>query len=655
MSRGIYDKVNKQRIPIAGAQIPNVDNVLLATSENPVQNRILKSAIDNKQDLLNFDNTPTIGSTNPVTSDGIKKAIDSITPMTGATSSTSGTAGLVPAPAVGDEEKFLRGDGTWQTVQSGVDIPIGDVSGASVVANQAQVTIKWTDPVDVEIDNIPFAVWAGTVVVRKLGSAPESATDGTIITTNTVRNQYSNIGFIDNNNLTYGNTYYYRFFPYKMNGSTRVYTAGTALNVVITRTPISITPSQNGNLTYNTSSQSPSWDNYDSTQLTLGGVTEGVNAGNYVATFTPKSGYCWTGGSTTAREVTWSIGQADGSITLNKNNISLDTTTTSDTVTVTNTTGTITASSDNTAVATVSVNNNIITITGVSNGSAVVTVAAAASSDGNYKATSTTISVSVSFASLVSWSSGTDEQIEAMINAYYDGTFSLADVQTVWHIGDTRNVTLSAMSATGVGESHRSQTVQLQILGFAHDDLTTTINDKTKALITVDLKNCLRDANVSDTGGTSNTEHGYMNSSNTNQGGWTSCARRTWCNNVFFAALPSWLQGLVKYVNKKTSAGNQSSTINTDSDRCFLLSEIEIFGSTTYSKTGEGSQYAWYANATANKYKLPKWSSSSVSDLWWKRSPDGSSSTGFCFVSNNGDANYSSSSYARGLAPALAL
>lgn len=35
--------------------------------------------------------------------------------MSGATASSSGTAGLVPAPASGDQGKFLRGDGTWQT------------------------------------------------------------------------------------------------------------------------------------------------------------------------------------------------------------------------------------------------------------------------------------------------------------------------------------------------------------------------------------------------------------------------------------------------------------------------------------------------------------------------------------------------------------
>lgn len=39
--------------------------------------------------------------------------------MTGATASTAGAAGVVPAPASGDNEKFLRGDGTWQAVGGG--------------------------------------------------------------------------------------------------------------------------------------------------------------------------------------------------------------------------------------------------------------------------------------------------------------------------------------------------------------------------------------------------------------------------------------------------------------------------------------------------------------------------------------------------------
>lgn len=44
-----------------------------------------------------------------------KPTIPSYSDFTGATSSTAGAHGLVPAPAAGDESKFLQGDGTWAT------------------------------------------------------------------------------------------------------------------------------------------------------------------------------------------------------------------------------------------------------------------------------------------------------------------------------------------------------------------------------------------------------------------------------------------------------------------------------------------------------------------------------------------------------------
>ena len=53
-----------------------------------------------------------------------KRYIDDITGVvdfTGATASTAGTHGLVIAPQAGDQDKFLKGDGTWTTIAGAID------------------------------------------------------------------------------------------------------------------------------------------------------------------------------------------------------------------------------------------------------------------------------------------------------------------------------------------------------------------------------------------------------------------------------------------------------------------------------------------------------------------------------------------------------
>lgn len=70
--------------------------------------------------------------------------------------------------------------------------------------------------------------------------------------------------------------------------------------------------------------------------------------------------------------------------------------------------------------------------------------------------------------------------------------------------------------------------------------------------------------------------------------------------------------------------------------KLFLFSEIEIFGLTTYSKAGEGSQYSYFATA-ANRIKYLSIGSGSA-DWWWERSPIGSGSNFFCSVNSGGNA-----------------
>lgn len=186
---------------------------------------------------------------------------------------------------------------------------------------------------------------------------------------------------------------------------------------------------------------------------------------------------------------------------------------------------------------------------------------------------------------------------------------------SIWSVGDKKTINIDGTD------------YQFQIIGFNHDTKT----EGGKAGITFQMVDCMNAT-------------ARMNSSNTNKGGWTNCEMRTSTLKNIFSKLPADLQNVIKAVNKLTSAGNNSATINTTSDKLFLLSEVEIFGSTDYSKSGEGSQYAYY-RAGNSKVKKVKGSAK----LWWERSPD-DTTTNFCIVTSNGTASNNNSAVPLGVA-----
>ena len=164
------------------------------------------------------------------------------------------------------------------------------------------------------------------------------------------------------------------------------------------------------------------------------------------------------------------------------------------------------------------------------------------------------------------------------------------------------------------------------VIGFNHDTLTTATaygsNTATgKAGVTFQMHDLFATTQ-------------QMNSTAHTNGGWKQSEMRTRRMSEFLNQLPSDLQSVIKTVNNQTSAGNNSSTIETVSDKLFLLSEVEIFGYTQYSFAGEGSQYAYY-KAGNSKVKNKSGSASH----WWERSPGSGYSNrgGFCSVRNDGN------------------
>lgn len=107
-----------------------------------------------------------------------------------------------------------------------------------------------------------------------------------------------------------------------------------------------------------------------------------------------------------------------------------------------------------------------------------------------------------------------------------------------------------------------------------------------------------------------------MNTSQTNEGGWRDCvARNTYLPNIL-ATMPQSVRESIKEVNKKASAGYESGTIYTTADKLFLLSEVEVFGTTTRSAYGEGSRYAYYSAGNSTVKKV-----AGSNANWWLRSP----------------------------------
>lgn len=240
---------------------------------------------------------------------------------------------------------------------------------------------------------------------------------------------------------------------------------------------------------------------------------------------------------------------------------------------------------------------------------------------------------------IVTWSGGTDEEIVAMVQAADEGKINLSDY---WAVGDERTVHLSAMAATGVGESHVEQDVTFVLMdttctGFTFAEATS--GGKTVPSFIVGMKNCL-------------TESGYMNSSMDNTNGWSGCARRAWCNDVFRNAISSAIRGIFKQFKwKQGQGGGETSGLFETTDYFGLAPEKAVFGSTIFAQSDEAALYAqweWY-QTTSNRVK--KLGDAGSASAWLECSPYSGNLYRFCRVYSDGNANLSIANSSYGLPP----
>lgn len=148
-------------------------------------------------------------------------------------------------------------------------------------------------------------------------------------------------------------------------------------------------PYSNETFVYTGSEMTPVWTGYDSSLMTIGGDTSGMNAGTYTVTFTlnDKVNYTWADGTTADKSVTWTISKAQASITLDKTSVVLNADKATETVTFSSVgmKSVIVMSSD-TSVATVSMDGNVITISSVNETTGTANIIISGEVNSNYNA-----------------------------------------------------------------------------------------------------------------------------------------------------------------------------------------------------------------------------------------------------------------------------
>ena len=227
-----------------------------------------------------------------------------------------------------------------------------------------------------------------------------------------------------------------------------------------------------------------------------------------------------------------------------------------------------------------------------------------------------------------------------------------------WSIGDRKEVTLNGT----VGDLTLSNyTTYAFIIGFNHNASVEGANrihfQLAKTALSGGTDIALCDSSYNKKGG------GFrMNTSRSNSGGCASSNMRTAIcgtslssySGTIIAVIPAALRAVLKSVTKytnNTGSSSAASAVTATTDYFFLLSEYEVFGSTTYANRNEASKQAQYSYYSAGNSKVKyNHSATSTAVLWWLRSPDASFSANFVIVGTDGTVNTSNANYSRGFA-----
>ena len=119
---------------------------------------------------------------------------------------------------------------SWEDQNIG-RLPVGNASKIALIRNGSTAYIRWTDPEDPrDQTGVILVHWEKTILVRNPDHEPTSIEDGTVVLTETQRNQYSQTVYADNSLDVDHETYYYKLFPVSSDG----YITNDSVNAVET-------------------------------------------------------------------------------------------------------------------------------------------------------------------------------------------------------------------------------------------------------------------------------------------------------------------------------------------------------------------------------------------------------------------------------------
>lgn len=232
-----------------------------------------------------------------------------------------------------------------------------------------------------------------------------------------------------------------------------------------------------------------------------------------------------------------------------------------------------------------------------------------------------------------------------------------------WSIGDRKAVTLNG---TVGALSLSSFTTYAFIIGFNHNASVEGTNRihfqlaKTALSGGKDVALCDSSYGIA--------RNGFrMNTKESNSGGWASSNMRTAIcgtslssySGTIIAVIPAALRAVLKSVTKytnNTGYSSDASAVTATADYFFLLSEYEVFGSTTYSNSNEANKQAQYSYYSAGNSKIKyKHNGTSTAAVWWLRSPRAFDSFNFVRVYDDGKVNHTGAFYSYGFAPGFCV